>query len=194
VLPQCQDGRGFCHYPPGGFACPVLPARHEIFSASITCSSLGSFCFRIRPLCDRFSEHSQRRSQRDSAFPPRLAWCNSSAMPVFTISMWRTSLTLHPRLVLEPWAAVVLEADINLNAGIQYDRTANFWLGPVNIYFRHHRRAFKYRSVMACRERSDRLQFHLLYGAIRASRHRQYPVLRAYMRDLCLRPRWNFIR
>ncbi|MHB8214507.1 MAG: peptide-N4-asparagine amidase [Candidatus Sulfotelmatobacter sp.] len=34
-----------------------------------------------------------------------------------------------------PWAKVVLEADINLNAGIQYDRTANFWLGPVNIYF-----------------------------------------------------------
>jgi hypothetical protein len=34
-----------------------------------------------------------------------------------------------------PWAAVILEADINLNAGIQYDRTANFWLGPVNIYF-----------------------------------------------------------
>ena len=30
-----------------------------------------------------------------------------------------------------PWAKVVLEADINLNAGIQYDRTANFWLGPV---------------------------------------------------------------
>jgi len=34
-----------------------------------------------------------------------------------------------------PWAKVILEADINLNAGIQYDRTANFWLGPVNIYF-----------------------------------------------------------
>jgi hypothetical protein len=34
-----------------------------------------------------------------------------------------------------PWAKVVLEADVNLNAGIQYDRTANFWLGPVNIYF-----------------------------------------------------------
>jgi hypothetical protein len=34
-----------------------------------------------------------------------------------------------------PWAKVVLEADINLNAGIQYDRTANFWLGPTNIYF-----------------------------------------------------------
>jgi hypothetical protein len=34
-----------------------------------------------------------------------------------------------------PWAKVVLVANINLNAGIQYDRTANFWLGPVNIYF-----------------------------------------------------------
>jgi hypothetical protein len=34
-----------------------------------------------------------------------------------------------------PWAKVILEADINLNAGIQYDRTANFWLGPVNVFF-----------------------------------------------------------
>jgi hypothetical protein len=34
-----------------------------------------------------------------------------------------------------PWAKVVLEADINVAAGIQYDRTANFWLGPYNIYF-----------------------------------------------------------
>jgi hypothetical protein len=34
-----------------------------------------------------------------------------------------------------PWAKVVLEADISLNPGVQYDRTANFWLGPVNIYF-----------------------------------------------------------
>jgi Peptide N-acetyl-beta-D-glucosaminyl asparaginase amidase A len=34
-----------------------------------------------------------------------------------------------------PWAKVVLEADISVQAGIQYDRTANFWLGPYNIYF-----------------------------------------------------------
>jgi hypothetical protein len=34
-----------------------------------------------------------------------------------------------------PWAKVVLESDINLNAGIQYDRTANYWLGPFSIYF-----------------------------------------------------------
>lgn len=34
-----------------------------------------------------------------------------------------------------PWAKVVFTADINVTAGIQYDRTANFWLGATNIYF-----------------------------------------------------------
>ena len=34
-----------------------------------------------------------------------------------------------------PWAKVILVSDIGLNPGIQYDRTANYWLGPVNIYF-----------------------------------------------------------
>ena len=34
-----------------------------------------------------------------------------------------------------PWAKVVFEADINVTAGNQYDRTANFWLGATNIYF-----------------------------------------------------------
>ena len=34
-----------------------------------------------------------------------------------------------------PWAKVVFTADINVTAGIQYDRTANFWLGGTNIYF-----------------------------------------------------------
>ena len=34
-----------------------------------------------------------------------------------------------------PWAKVVFEADINVTEGIQYDRTANFWLGPTVIYF-----------------------------------------------------------
>ena len=34
-----------------------------------------------------------------------------------------------------PWAKVVLETDISVQAGIQFDRTANYWLGPYNIYF-----------------------------------------------------------
>ena len=34
-----------------------------------------------------------------------------------------------------PWAKVVFEADIDVTAGVQFDRTANFWLGPTNIYF-----------------------------------------------------------
>ncbi len=34
-----------------------------------------------------------------------------------------------------PWAAVILSADFSVTAGIQYDRTANIWIGPTNIYF-----------------------------------------------------------
>lgn len=34
-----------------------------------------------------------------------------------------------------PWGAVVLSADFSISAGIQFDRTANIWLGPTNIYF-----------------------------------------------------------
>src|ERR1700733_556430 len=34
-----------------------------------------------------------------------------------------------------PWAKVVFETDISVQAGIQFDRTANYWLGPYNIYF-----------------------------------------------------------
>jgi hypothetical protein len=34
-----------------------------------------------------------------------------------------------------PWAAVVLEADWSVDAGRQFDRTANIWIGGTNIYF-----------------------------------------------------------
>ncbi|HEX4383741.1 MAG TPA: peptide-N4-asparagine amidase [Myxococcales bacterium] len=34
-----------------------------------------------------------------------------------------------------PWQKVVLEADYSVEAGLQFDRTANLWIGGVNIYF-----------------------------------------------------------
>jgi len=34
-----------------------------------------------------------------------------------------------------PWAKVVLEVDTSVTAGIQFDRTANIWLGGANIFF-----------------------------------------------------------
>ena len=34
-----------------------------------------------------------------------------------------------------PWAKVILEVNLSITKGIQYDRTANIWLGPTNIYF-----------------------------------------------------------
>jgi hypothetical protein len=34
-----------------------------------------------------------------------------------------------------PWAKVILEANFSINQGRQFDRTANIWIGPTNIYF-----------------------------------------------------------
>jgi Peptide N-acetyl-beta-D-glucosaminyl asparaginase amidase A len=34
-----------------------------------------------------------------------------------------------------PWAKVVFESDISVTEGIQFDRTANFWIGGAAIYF-----------------------------------------------------------
>lgn len=34
-----------------------------------------------------------------------------------------------------PWAKVILNADISIQAGLQFDRTANMWIGGVNVYF-----------------------------------------------------------
>jgi Peptide N-acetyl-beta-D-glucosaminyl asparaginase amidase A len=34
-----------------------------------------------------------------------------------------------------PWAKVILNADFSIQAGLQFDRTANIWIGGVNVYF-----------------------------------------------------------
>jgi hypothetical protein len=34
-----------------------------------------------------------------------------------------------------PWAKIILQANFSINQGRQFDRTANIWIGPTNIYF-----------------------------------------------------------
>ena len=34
-----------------------------------------------------------------------------------------------------PWDKVILEVNFSITKGIQFDRTANIWLGPTNVYF-----------------------------------------------------------
>lgn len=34
-----------------------------------------------------------------------------------------------------PWAKVILEANFSVTKGIQFDRTANIWIGQTNVYF-----------------------------------------------------------
>jgi hypothetical protein len=41
----------------------------------------------------------------------------------------------HPTACPGPWAKIVFEADFSINAGRQFDRTANIWIGGTNVYF-----------------------------------------------------------
>ena len=45
------------------------------------------------------------------------------------------SFTYNPPACAGPWAKVVLEADFSIDAGRQFDRTANIWIGGTNVYF-----------------------------------------------------------
>ncbi len=57
-----------------------------------------------------------------------------------------------------PWAKVVLEVDINVTAGIQFDRTANIWIGRHAHLLRNYRRTFTDpKPLLARRKRSHRL-------------------------------------
>jgi len=45
------------------------------------------------------------------------------------------SFTYNSPACAGPWAKVILIADFSVTAGRQFDRTANIWIGPTNIYF-----------------------------------------------------------
>ena len=47
----------------------------------------------------------------------------------------RTFSYTPPAACPAPWAKVILVGNFSVSKGIQYDRTANIWLGPTNIYF-----------------------------------------------------------
>jgi hypothetical protein len=47
----------------------------------------------------------------------------------------RTFSYTPPAACPAPWAKVILVGDFSVSSGIQFDRTANIWLGPTNIYF-----------------------------------------------------------
>jgi hypothetical protein len=64
----------------------------------------------------------------------------SCVVPLFNGFQF-TDFSNHPYTYAPPtgcgraWSKVVLEADFNVTAGRQFDRTASFWLGGANIYF-----------------------------------------------------------
>src|SRR4051812_12410287 len=61
------------------------------------------------------------------------------AVPLFTNFSFANFnsqfFTYNPPACVGPWAKVVLEADFSIDAGRQFDRTANIWIGGANVYF-----------------------------------------------------------
>jgi len=61
------------------------------------------------------------------------ARCNSLAIRIHIYAP--ESFTTPRPPIVRSWAAVILQANFSITAGIQYDRTANIWIGPTNVYF-----------------------------------------------------------
>ena len=63
------------------------------------------------------------------------ARCSSSPMSSSPTSTSRTSITRRHPDCHGPWAKVVFSADFTVTAGRQFDRTAQFLIGNMNIYY-----------------------------------------------------------
>ena len=84
-----------------------------------------------------------------------------------------------------PWAKVILEADFSITAGIQYDRTANIWIGPTNIYFGTTAEDDPTNGPpLAGSARSHRLQLDFHHVADRHRRPRQHRQQHLHRRSL----------
>ena len=134
VLPQGQDWRGFCTSPRRinmpRFVCVV----RTLFPVLLVAALLVPFASASGPYV---IGSANTVSADPNVTVPKTTPCvvelfSDAAFFDFNVENFTYA---PPSSCPGPWAKVVLVADINLNAGIQYDRTANFWLGPVNIYF-----------------------------------------------------------
>ena len=64
-----------------------------------------------------------------------------------------------------PWEKVILSADFSITAGVQYDRTANIWMGGVERLFRNHRRTLSEPSDRNWHVESDLTDYAPLFAA-----------------------------
>lgn len=116
------------------FGSRILPTTAHILSILIFTTAFASLTFASGP----YTVGSSNTVSADPTIPrPTTTPCivqilNNAEFDNFN----PVSFTYTPPADCPgPWAKVVFTADINVTAGIQYDRTANFWLGPTNIYF-----------------------------------------------------------
>lgn len=112
----------------------VLPSRARILLILLVTASLTSLAFASGP----YTIGSSNTVTADPTIPrPHTTPCIVQLLSNAEFDNFNpVSFTYAPPADCPgPWAKVVFTADINVTAGIQYDRTANFWLGPTAIYF-----------------------------------------------------------
>ena len=120
--------------------CPGFPLR-----ASRTLAQLSTLCLFLAAItCAAFADgpYTVGSSNTVSADPtiPRPS-TTPCVVTLFSDFTFINNFNLNPFSYTPPaacpgpWAKVVLEVDISVSAGTQFDRTANIWLGGTNIYF-----------------------------------------------------------
>lgn len=68
---------------------------------------------------------------------PRTRSCTVSLFSGYTFSQYAAQGFGYtpPAACPGPWAKVIFEGDLSISPGVQYDRTADAWLGNTNVFF-----------------------------------------------------------
>ena len=83
----------------------------------------------------RLAQHGYRQCSGAAAVDHALHGDACSRISTSPISTRKPFNYTPPADCPGPWAAVVFEADWSVDPGVQYDRTANIWIGGTNIFF-----------------------------------------------------------
>jgi hypothetical protein len=108
---------------------PVSKFAATLFSLVVLLSALAAAQLKIGSANTAFADPPVPR--------PHTTPCKVTLYQGFTFADFNPkSFTYTPPAACPgPWAKVILRANFSITQGRQFDRTANIWIGPTNIYF-----------------------------------------------------------
>jgi hypothetical protein len=116
--------------------------QRDVISASKLAITCGVFCFLLAALSTlsfaQFQIGSGNTAFVEAPVPhPNTTPCVVQLFKNFKFDNFNAQNFNYtpPADCPAPWGAVILSANFSITKGIQYDRTANIWIGPTNVYF-----------------------------------------------------------